>query len=134
MSKIEGQYPEPQPAVRARDIFAKAFVIGANGTATSTEYGVNSTQVLDAFVKLRSGVASLGLSEPQQRAVDKELQGLDRAVRAAPPDATTGGLHLKAVVDKLEMAGVFVSNIAALAEPARKIAEAVGLLPGMLGL
>jgi hypothetical protein len=133
MSKVKDQHSEPQPRVTAHSIVAGALAVGPHATAINNQQGLNSAETVDAFLKLQRGIASLGLPEHERLVVDKDLQRLDRAVQATPPDVAAGGSHLKAVVDKLEMAGVVVSKIAALAEPARKIAEAVKLPLHMLG-
>jgi hypothetical protein len=116
---------------------ADVFAFGQNASASKTVTRVDSaTQktLQDAIAQLEQAIAQLPLNAGAAAIVKQETQAMADMVRSdkTQPEGMQHMLH--SLKDKLQMAGVVIADVAALATPVKAIASALRLPLQYFGL
>lgn len=134
---------EPSPpgsvnhGVQATTIHAEVFAVGTGATAIKNVGTLDPERLAalkDAIANLEKGISQLGLKAPAADLAQQETR--EMAEMAASGDAKPEGFQhaLKRLKDKLQMVGVVISDVVALAGPVKIIAQALGLSLALFGL
>lgn len=107
------------------NVHAEVVAVGRQARATKYAGAVPIEDMRQAIAQLRAAIGGIGLPPPALKVLDNDLTGLDAAAQSDRPDRQKTEAHLTGIADKLKMVGIVLADVAALAEPARKIAELV---------
>ena len=123
--------------LHADRVTADVFAFGQNASASKTVTSLDSaTQkaLQDAIVQLEQAISQLPLNAGAVDIIKQETQAMTDMVRSGKtqPEAMQHMLH--SLKDKLQMAGVVIADVVALAAPVKAIAGALRLPLQYFGL
>ena len=123
--------------LHADSVTADVFAFGQNASASKTVTSLDSaTQkaLQDAIVQLEQAISQLPLNAGAVDIIKQETQAMTDMVRSGKtqPEAMQHMLH--SLKDKLQMAGVVIADVVALAAPVKAIASALRLPLQYFGL
>ena len=123
--------------LHADRVTADVFAFGQNASASKTVTSLDSaTQkaLQDAIVQLEQAISQLPLNAGAVDIIKQETQAMTDMVRSGKtqPEAMQHMLH--SLKDKLQMAGVVIADVVALAAPVKAIASALRLPLQYFGL
>jgi cystathionine beta-lyase/cystathionine gamma-synthase len=123
--------------LHADRVTAEALAFGKNASASKTVTGLDSaTQkaLQDAIAQLEQAISQLPLNAGAAAIVKQETQAMTDMVRSGKtqPEAMQHMLH--SLKDKLQIAGVVIADVVALAAPVKAIASALRLPLQYFGL
>ncbi|WP_426088332.1 hypothetical protein [Janthinobacterium sp. PSPC1-1] len=123
--------------LHADSVTAEVFAFGQNPIASKTVTSIdNATQktLQDAIAQLEQAIAQLPLNAGAAAIVKQETQAMADMVRSGKtqPEGMQHMLH--SLKDKLQMAGVVIADVVALAAPVKAIASALRLPLQYFGL
>jgi hypothetical protein len=109
------------------NVHADVLAVGRGAQATKHIGGLWSDEMQKAITELRGGFDRIGLEPAARKVLEDDVTGLVAATQRSDPDHQKAQQHLKGIADKLKMVGIMLSDVAALAEPVKKIAEIIRL-------
>jgi len=123
--------------LHADSVTAEALAFGKNASASKTVTGLDSaTQkaLQDAIAQLEQAISQLPLNAGAAAIIQQETQAMADMVRSGKtqPEGMQHILH--SLKDKLQMAGVVIADVVALAAPVKAIASALRLPLQYFGL
>ena len=114
--------------LHADRVTADVFAFGQNASANKTVTSLDSatqTALQDAITQLEQAISQLPLNAGAAAIVKQETQAMADMVRSGKtqPEGMQHMLH--SLKDKLQMAGVVIADVVALAAPVKAIAGAL---------
>lgn len=124
-------------SIVANTLSAGAIAVGENACATShsTAMAPEKLDALkDAITRLESAIGGLQLSPDAIELLRDQTRTMKKLTERGDVAPSGIGLALKALKDKLTMAGIVIADVAALASPARAIAQSANIALDAVGL
>lgn len=123
--------------LHADRVTADVFAFGQNASASKTITSLDSatqTALQDAIAQLEQAISRLPLNAGAAAIVKQETQAMADMARSGKtqPEGMQHMLH--SLKDKLQMAGVVIADVVALAAPVKAIASALRLPLQYFGL
>jgi hypothetical protein len=109
------------------NVKAEVIAVGRHAQATKVTSASSANGIHQAILELRSAIGKIDLLPEARTLLDKDLSELAGATGSKEPDRGKAESCLKGIADKLKMVGIVLRDVAALAEPAKKIAELIGV-------
>jgi hypothetical protein len=122
---MSGKQNAVNQGIQAQTVRAKALAVGSNASVTYTENSAAPEELRTTLAALEAAIDRLGLTPVAHEAVKEDLGKLAEAAGEQPNPERARSL-LESIAGKLKMVGVIAADVAAFAEPARKIAGLLG--------
>jgi hypothetical protein len=119
--------------IQANNVTAEVIAVGRHARATKTASG-DSLDLAKSIHQFQSALEALDLKPQVKAGVEEELAALHTVVQSNQPAPEQASHLMQSLAGKLKSAGVVLSEIVTLAEPARKIAELLRVPLHLLGL
>jgi hypothetical protein len=113
---------------------AEVIAVGDKAHAQKTVSGSKAEQLEHAIEELRRLLQHQNIPSHARKDLEKELDSLGGEVKRAPPRKKQIASSLKRLQSILKTAGGIASDTAKLVAPIKRIAQAVGLALGAVGL
>jgi hypothetical protein len=133
MSRAKPGRASINEGIQADSVRADVIAVG-RGARASKRTGDTSREVTIAVDQLRSAVEALNLPPHAQAAIHDDLRALHAVAESGAAEPERAGHALQGIAGKLKMIGVVISEVVALSEPVRKIAELLRIPLQMVGL
>ena len=108
--------------IQANTVQAGALAVGPNARATSHS-GPNEHDLRDAVASLRAAITTLQLHPNGHKAIEGDLDALEKEATALKPDTERAGSLLQSIVGKLQMVGSAIHDAAGLAGALSNLGE-----------
>jgi hypothetical protein len=113
--------------IQAQTVQADVMAVGRGASASKHVESVDGTALQQAVADLRTAVAQLMLAAPAKQALDEDVNEIERAVGPPAPNRDKAAQHLEKLGGKLKMVGQVMDQVAALRDPAMRIADLLQL-------
>ena len=133
MSRAKPPRASINEGIQATNVRADVIAVG-RGARASKRTRDTSREVTIAVDRLRSAVEALNLPSHAQAAIRDDLTALHAVAESSASEPERASQALQGIAGKLKMIGVVVSEVVALSEPVRKIAELLRIPLQAVGL
>jgi hypothetical protein len=127
-----GRRSAENSGIQANNVTADVLAVGTGARAVKTVHaGADAAQLQRLIAELRNGFSQLSLQPQAHAALAEDIASLDQAAKDAaqnkPVRPESVSPILSSIVGKLKMVGVVLGDVAALAEPVKKIVGLLGI-------
>lgn len=119
--------------IQADNVKAEVMAVGRGARAYKQTIAAPG-ELARAIDQLGSALEALKLQPHAQAAITEDLTTLRTVAESNQAEPERAGNALQSLVGKLKMVGVVLSEVVALSEPVRKIAELLSVPLHLLGL